>query len=112
MLEFIISAAVILTVMAIIEIITLLFTLPNHNAPPYVTVLPVFCDDNLFENRLDYLMQKSCGRGNVILVDYSANEHQRNLCERFVENNPDAIFIHQQELKKYLSKTFSQINEK
>lgn len=112
MIELIITATVILIVVAVIEIVSVLFTLPNHNAPPYVTVLPVFCDDNHFESRLDYLMQKSCGRGNIILVDYSANEYQRTLCGHFIENNPDAVFVHQNELKAYLSQVFTEHHEK
>lgn len=112
MIEFIISAAVVITVVAIIEIVTILFTLPDRNAPPSVTVLPVFSDDAMFENRLEYLMQKSCGRGNIILVDYSADEYRRTLCSRFIGNNPDAVFIHHSELEKYLSGIFTKSDKK
>lgn len=112
MYELIITAAVILTVVAIIEIVTVLFTLPNHNAPASVTVLPVFYDDKLFENRLEYLMQKTCGRGNIILVDYTADEFQRDLCNCFISNNPDAMFVHHSELEKYLSEIFCKSHEK
>ncbi len=106
MIELIITSVVVLAVIAIIEIVTLFFTLPADDAPPYVTVLPVFHGDNLFESRLEYLMQKTCGRGNIILVDYSADEYQRDLCNRFINNNPDAVFIPYSELESHLSAVF------
>lgn len=103
----IITAAVILAVVAIIEIVTLFISLPTDNVPPYVTVLPVFADDKLFDKRLEYLMQKGCGRRNAILVDYTADTRQQELCRKFVENNPDAVFIPHTQLREIFSKTFS-----
>ncbi|MBQ9139187.1 MAG: hypothetical protein IJX61_01060 [Ruminococcus sp.] len=105
--EIIITAAIILAVIAIIEIVTLFFSLPADNAPPYVAVLPVFSDDVLFDMRLEYLMRKGCGRQRVILVDYTANEHQTELCKSFLQNNPDAVFIHYSEIQKFFSETFA-----
>ncbi|MBR3969687.1 MAG: hypothetical protein IKJ87_01210 [Ruminococcus sp.] len=104
--EIIITSAVILTVIAIIEIVTLFFSLPAENAPPYVTVLPVFCDDELFDRRIEYLMQRGCGRRSVIIIDYSATDSQKKLCRRFIENNPDAVFVRHDELEGYFSSVF------
>lgn len=111
MIELIVTAIVIITVLALIEIVTLFFTLPSNNAPPYVTVLPIFNGDSLFESRLEYLMQKTCGRGNIILVDCSADNYQRDLCRKFINNNPDAVFIHNSELENHLASVFCD-NEK
>lgn len=103
----IITAAVVLAVVALIEIVTIFFSLPGDNAPPYVMVLPVFSNDELFTARLEFLTQKGCGRNNIILVDYTADNKQKEICRRFVLNNPDAAFITSAELEKYLEKIFS-----
>ncbi|MCM1133870.1 MAG: hypothetical protein NC340_10425 [Ruminococcus flavefaciens] len=102
----IITVAVILAVIALIEIIAL-FSFPTDNAPPYVTVLPVFADDRNFQQRLEYILQKGCGRTNIIIVNYSANDSQLELCRQFVEDNPDAVFISCTELQKYFAETFA-----
>ncbi|MDE6520503.1 MAG: hypothetical protein K2N27_11865 [Ruminococcus sp.] len=107
----IITVAVVLGVIAFIEIISLFFTIPLENSPPYVTVLPVFSEDEQFQQRLEYIMQKSCGRINIIIVDYSANPLQKELCRQFTEDNPDAVFISSNELEKYFAETFA-ISEK
>lgn len=106
----IITAAVILAVVAIIEIVTVFFSLPVDSAPPYVTVLPVFADDKLFERRLEYLMQKGCGRRSAILVNYTADLHQTELCRRFVHDNPDAVFISKEELERFFTGIFSPVD--
>ncbi len=106
----IITAAVILAVVAIIEIVTVFFSLPVDSAPPYVTVLPVFADDKLFERRLEYLMQKGCGRRSAILVNYTADPHQTELCRRFVHDNPDAVFISKEELERFFTGVFSPVD--
>lgn len=102
----IIIAAVILAFIAVIEIITL-FSLPTDNAPPYVAVLPVFADDKYFPQRLEYILQKGCGRTNIIMVDYSADNTQKELCRQFINDNPDAVFISHTELEKYFAETFA-----
>ena len=51
----IITAAVILAVIAIIEIVNLFTDISIDGAPAYVTVLPVYADDKLFDMRLEYL---------------------------------------------------------
>ena len=102
----IVIAAVILAFIAIIEIITL-FALPTDNAPPYVTVLPVFANDRYFHQRLEYILQRGCGRTNIIIVDYSANSTQLELCRQFINDNPDAVFISHNELEKYFAETFA-----
>lgn len=103
----IIASAVILAVIALIEILTIMFSLPSEDAPPYVTVLPVFGEDRNFSARLEYILKKSCGRTNIIIVDYSANDEQRKLCSQFVRDNPDAVFIYHNELEKYFAETFA-----
>lgn len=100
----IVITAVMLAVIAIIETV-MLFSLPTDNAPPYVEVLPVFADDRYFQQRLEYILQK--GRTNVIIVDYSASDLQKELCRQFVNNNPDAVFISHTELEKYFAETFA-----
>lgn len=100
----IVVTAVILAFIAIIEI-TMLFSLPTDNALPYVEVLPVFADDRYFQQRLEYILQK--GRSNIIIVDYSADDLQKELCQQFVSNNPDAVFISHTELEKYFAETFA-----
>lgn len=102
----IIITAVALAFIALIEIVTI-FSLPTDNAPPYVAVLPVFADDRYFQQRLEYILQKGCGRTNIIIVDYSADSFQSELCRQFVNDNPDAVFISHTELEKYFSETFA-----
>lgn len=103
----IITAAVILAVVALIEIVTIFFSLPKEGIPPYVTVLPVFGNDKLFTRRLEYIMQKSCGRRNMIIVDYSANEEQKELCRQFIRDNPDTLFIPSAQLEKIFGEKFT-----
>ena len=103
----IITAAVILAVIAIIEIVNLFTDISIDGAPAYVTVLPVYADDKLFDMRLEYLMRWGCGRRKVVLVDFSANNRQIDLCSRFVDNNPDAAFIHYTEMKNFFAEIFA-----
>ena len=102
----IVISAFILAFIAMIEIISL-FSLPANNAPPYVAVLPVFADDKYFRQRLEFILQKGCGRTNIIIVDYSADDVQQELCRQFVRDNPDAVFISHEELEKYFAETFA-----
>ena len=96
----IITAAVILAVIAIIEIVNLFTDISIDGAPAYVTVLPVYADDKLFDMRLEYLMRWGCGRRKVVLVDFSANNRQ-------IDNNPDAAFIHYTEMKNFFAEIFA-----
>lgn len=102
----IIVTAVILAVIALIEIITF-FSVSPKKTPSYFTVLPVFADDKYFQQRLEYILQKSCGRTNIIIVDYSADNNQTELCRQFVDDNPDVVFISHEELQKYFAETFA-----
>lgn len=103
-----ITAAVIVGVIAMIEIVTMFFRLPLAcNGPSWVMVLPVFAEDSCFPQRLDRLAARSCGRTNVMIVDYSATEQQRELITQFARENPDAVIISHLELEKILSKTFA-----
>lgn len=103
----IITAAVILGVIALIEIVTLLFISPVRSAPAYVAILPVFADDNELRERLEYLSLKGCGRRRIILVNYSASAEQDILCEKFMSNSTDSLYIHANELEKTLREIFA-----
>ena len=89
----IITAAVILAVISLIEVVTFFFTMPPRSAPAYISVLPVFSGDECLRDRLEYLSMKGCGRRRVVLVDYSATPEQAELCRRFILSSPDAVFI-------------------
>ncbi|MBQ3139297.1 MAG: hypothetical protein IJB68_07300 [Ruminococcus sp.] len=105
--EIIITAAVVLAVIAIIEIVTHFLAINSTSSPPYVTVLPVFSDDELFVMRLEFLMRKGSGRQRVILVDYTADNQQKELCSAFIHTNPDASFIHYTEMKNFFAEIFA-----
>ena len=79
-----ITAGVIMAVIAIIEIVNVFFRLPcKKSTPAYVTVLPVFERDSFFQQRLEQLALKSGGRSRLIIVDYSASDSQLGLCRQF-----------------------------
>ena len=103
----IITAAVILGVIALIEIVTLLFLTPIKSAPAYVAVLPIFADDPELSERLEYLSLKGCGRRRIILVNYSADAEQDMLCRQFAGNSPDTLYISAMELEKTLREIFT-----
>lgn len=103
----ILLSAVILGIIAVTEIMLIFFSLPRGNTPAYLAILPVFSEDSEFDERLDHIAQKGCGRRNIILVNYTANPHQIELCNRFVHNNPDAVFIKHEEIENFFAKTFA-----
>ena len=103
----IITAAVILAVICIIEIVLFFLSSPAAGTPAYVSVLPVFENDTELSERLEYLAIKSCGRRKVVIVDYSATPEQEEMCRGFVKNSPDAVFIPASELEKTLKEMFS-----
>ncbi len=105
--EILITTAVIIAVIAVIEIVTQFFTLSTDGSPPYVTILPVFSDDELFVMRLEFLMRKSCGKQRIILVDYTADNQQKKLCKDFISKNPDSEFIHCAEMKNFFAEIFA-----
>lgn len=107
MYAIIITMTVILAVIAIIEIVTHFLAINSTSSPPYVTVLPVFSDDKLFDMRLEYLMHKSGGRQRIIFIDYTADNHQKELCCAFIHSNPDTVFIHYTEMQKFFSEIFA-----
>ncbi len=103
-----ITAAVVLAVIALIEIVTLFFRLPYKGAdPPYIMLLPVFKEDNDFSLRLDRLAARSCGRSDVYIVIFSADSEQLELINAYSRDNPDSVIISHEELEKILSKTFA-----
>ena len=100
--------AVVLSLTAMAEIFIIFFRLPEEDsAPPYVIVLPVFSGDSGFPARLEQLSLRSGGRSNILLVCYSADSSQIELCKQFVRANPDAVIITGSQLEKYLSETFA-----
>lgn len=103
----IITAAVVLTAICIIEIVSYFVTAPLSGTPAYISVLPVFENDEELSERLEYLAIKSCGRRRVIIVDYSASSEQSELCRGFVNNSPDAVFISAEELEKTMRELFT-----
>ncbi|MDO4864672.1 MAG: hypothetical protein Q4A05_10935 [Ruminococcus sp.] len=102
----IITAAVILAVISIIEVVTFFLAMPSRSAPAYASVLPVFEGDEKLRERLEYLSMKGCGRKRVILVDYTATPEQAELCRQFVHSSPDAVFIRCSELEDYFKGMF------
>lgn len=98
----IISVAVVLAVIALIEIISLIFSIRKENIRTYTVILPIFAKDSDFPIRLE-----TCRRSDVILVDYSATPLQKELCKKFLNDNPDAVIISKNELEKYFSETFA-----
>lgn len=103
-----VTAAVVIAVIALIEIVTLFFRLPyKGTSPPYITLLPVFAEDSYFSIRLDRLAARSCGRSDVYIVIFSATDIQKELIAAFSKENPDSVIIYHEELEKILSKTFA-----
>lgn len=100
----IVTAAVILAVIALMELVTLFAALPGDGLKLYISVLPVFGDDEDFSVRLEQIMRRGCGRKSVILVDFSADDEQRELCRQFARDNPDCEFVTEQELAECLEK--------
>lgn len=101
-----ITAAVITGVIAMIAIVTYFCAFPIGGTPDSVVLLPVFGDDKELPMRLERLMRRTDSR-RVILVDYSADAAQTELCRHFVSNEPDAVFISHKNLEKILAKTFA-----
>ena len=97
----IITAAVILAVISLIEVVTFFLSIPSRSAPAYISVLPVFEEDEKFPERLEYLSMKGCGRRQVVLVDYSATPQQAELCNSFVHSSPDVVYIPCSELEDF-----------
>lgn len=103
----IILSAIVLGIIAVTEILLIFFSLPHGNSPAYLAILPVFSEDSAFEERLDHIAQKGCGRRNIILVNYTADSRQIELCSHFIHNNPDAVFINHEEIENFFAKTFA-----
>jgi hypothetical protein len=103
----IIIAAVILTVISIIELTKFFLAVPSKGTPAYISVLPVFADDEDLADRLEYLSMKSCGRKRIILVKYSSTPEQDMLCSHFIRNDTDAVMITPDELESCFADTFS-----
>ena len=103
----ILLSAIVLGIIAITVITLIFFSLPRGNSPAYLAILPVFSEDSAFEERLDHIAQKGCGRRNIILVNYTANPRQIELCSHFISNNPDAVFIKHDEIENFFAKTFA-----
>ncbi len=103
----IITAAVILSVISIIELTKFFLAVPSKGSPAYLSVLPIFADDENLADRLEYLAMKNCGRQKIILVKYSSTPEQDVLCSHFIRNDTDAVMLEADELEVYFSDIFS-----
>ena len=103
----IITAAVIVFVIALIELITFFFGSPAGGIPASAEVLPVFAEDTELAERLSYLSVRSCGKKRIIIVDYSADPEQDAICRHFVRNEPYAEYISCDDLKKKFAEIFA-----
>ncbi|MBQ8962072.1 MAG: hypothetical protein IJ071_12815 [Ruminococcus sp.] len=102
----VITAAVILAAVALIEVVTLFLARPDPAAPPYIELLPVFGEDRQFPRRIEYLGKRCGGRTSLIIVDISANEQQLELCRRLAEESPDTVIVTMAELEGALREIF------
>lgn len=102
----VITAAVILAVVALIEVVTLFLVKPDPAAPPYIELLPVFEEDKFFQRRLEYLGQRCGGRTSLIIADISATKEQLELCRRLAEESPDTVIITMAQLEELLRERF------
>ncbi len=103
----IIIFAVILFAAAVFEITEIFFNTPYSKSMSYVSVLPVFGTDVMFPERLEKLAVKSGGRSRIIIVYFSPDSFQKQLCEQFCINNPDTVITDSENLEKILSEMFA-----
>ena len=99
----IITAAVILAVIALIEIVTLFCAKP-FGKPVYIAIIPVFAEDSDLPLKLERLALRSLPT--AILLDISATEKQLQICRQFVRDNPAAEIVPYSEFENYLAHTF------
>jgi len=99
---FLILSAFVLLLTAFAEI--LCFFRPLRKKQCFVKILPLFVDDSEFSERLEKLSLE-CEK--IIIVEYSADEEQSELCRKFICNNPDTELISCKDLEKYLHKMFA-----
>ncbi|MDE6425861.1 MAG: hypothetical protein K2K89_06965 [Ruminococcus sp.] len=105
-------SVMILAFIAVLELVSILRSRScNDDLPDYVTIIPVFPEDNNFSFRLECLSEKiACGNfriEKIILTDYGASPEQLALCQRFCLDNPDAVVVNSEELEKILSEMFA-----
>ena len=83
----------------------------NENLTDYITVVPVFPEDDKFSLRLECLSEKiACGNfriEKIIFLDYGADTEKSALCKRFCLDNPEAVIVSSGELEKILSEMFA-----
>lgn len=104
----VITAAVILAVVAIIEIVTLFLIKPDPAAPPFIELLPVFAEDEHFPARAEFLAKRCGGRTSLIIVDISGTPEQLELCKQLTGCSPDTILVSLPELENALRGIFAQ----
>ncbi|MDE6035015.1 MAG: hypothetical protein K2G36_03805 [Ruminococcus sp.] len=102
----------VLVLIAVIEFIFLFRSRScNEDVTDYVTVVPVFPEDDKLSLRLEFLSEKiACGNfriEKILLVNYGADDGKTALCKRFCLDNPEAVIVDSEELEKILSEMFA-----
>ena len=103
----IITAAVILAAVAVIEIVTLFLVRPDPAAPPFIELLPVFSEDGHFPDRAEFLTKRCGGRTSLVIVDISGTPAQLELCRQLAASSPDTVIVSLDALENELRKIFT-----
>lgn len=108
----IIVSVLILTVIAVIEAVSLFYKSKHRiKKLAFAAVVPVFPDDGDLRQRLDYLSDKLSGGAyyieEIILINYGATAGQLEICREFCDENKNAVLTDPASLEKILSKTFA-----
>lgn len=99
----IVTAAVILAVIALIEIVTLFCAKP-FGKPVYIAVIPIFSEDGDLPAKLERLAMRSLPA--AVLLNVSATEEQLQICRQFVRDNQAAEIVNAQDFEEYLARAF------
>lgn len=99
----IVTAAVILAVIALIEAVTIFCARP-FGKPVYIAVVPIIGEDSDLPERLERLSLRSVPA--AVLLDISATEEQLQMCRQFVRDNPAAEIVPAEVFSDYLARTF------
>lgn len=108
----IITAVLILGVIAVIEGVSLFYKSGRRvEKLSFAAVVPVFPKDENLRERLTYLERKlSSGGGcieEIIIIDYGATVQQLEICRLFCYEHANAVLTDPAGLEKILSKTFA-----
>ncbi len=108
----IVTSLLVLTVIAVIEAVSLfLKPVKREGKPAFAAVIPVFPDDTELRERLSYLSEKLSGGTyyfeEIIIVNYGATTAQLEECRAFCDIHESALITDPASLEKILSKTFA-----